>query len=266
MTVPPVFLAVTLLAVSAHDAIQSPESKRAAATFVFLGTVAASTSTETPTKDGRTVLVSVDQIYFQKGTFENQTGRQVEVLGATVPLNEKGRYVFYTDPVRFGERVAVSIVDVSAATDSNLGQSEAQMKQQTTDQALRREIEERAALAELVISGAVSEIRPSPSKPGRDTEHDPDFRVARVKVERPLKGKPAGAEIEFLFANSKDVQWFRAPKFRVGDRGVFFLQRPTGGVAPLAVSRVQFTVLDPLDFRPARDLPTVEAVLRTAPK
>jgi len=262
MTLPPIIFAVLLAWVAAQPSSQALESKRAAATFVFLGTVASATSTAPTSAEARSVLVVVNQVYLQKGKFEDQTGRQVEVVGAPTPLKEKSQYVFYTDPVRFGERVAVTVVDISAASESSAGQQAAQIKQQITEAAQRREIEERAALAELVISGVVTDVRPLERTATRDSEHDPDFRVARLKVERALKGKPAGGEIEFVFANSKDVQWFQSPKFRVGDRGVFFLQRPTQDVAPLIVSRVRFTVLNPLDFRPARDLQTVEAVLK----
>jgi hypothetical protein len=207
------------------------------------------------------VLVVVNEIIFQKGTFENQTGRQVEVVGAPSTVKEKAQYVFYTDPVRFGDRVVVNVIDVSAAGAPPAGQPAAAMKQQVAEAAERRAIQERATLAELVLSGVVTDIRPLESAVARDTEHAPDFRVARLKPERALKGKPPG-EVEFVFANSKDVQWFQAPKFRNGDRGIFFLQRPSQDAARMGVSSTRYTVLHPLDFRPARDLQAVEAALK----
>lgn len=261
MTVRYFGLAVSLLLLPGLPAHGQATDNRASAPYVFLGTVTAPPSAATSPDAGR--LVVVDEIYLQRGTFENQTGRQVEVLGVPARLQAKTQYVFYTEPVRFGQRIVVRLVDVGESTGVAAASQGPDAKQQAADAFVRREIGERAALAELVISGTVSSVRQLARTPAtRDTEHDPDFRVAVVKVERALKGKPAGGDVEFVFAASKDVQWFQAPKFRIGDRGVMFLQRPAREATALGVSQQLLTLLHPSDYRPQAQLPAVEAALK----
>jgi len=260
MTVRHLGLAVSLLLLPGLPAHGQAPDNRASAPYVFLGTVTAPPSAGTSPDAGR--LVVVDEILLQRGTFENQTGRQVEVLGVPPRLQAKAQYVFYTEPVRFGQRIVVRLVDVGESTGVAAASQGANAKQQVADAFVRREIGERAALAELVISGTVSSVRQLARTATRDTEHDPDFRVALVKVERVLKGKPAGGEVEFVFAASRDVQWFQAPKFRIGDRGVLFLQRPAREATELGVSQQLLTLLHPSDYRPQAQLPVVEAALK----
>ena len=258
MTVRDLGLAVSLLLLPGLPA--HGQDNRASAPYVFLGTVTAPPSEGTGPDAGR--LVMVDEIYLQRGTFENQTGRQVEVLGVPPRLQAKAQDVFYTEPVRFGQRIVVRLVDVGESTGVGAASQGANAKQQAADTFVRREIGERAALADLVISGTVSSVRQLARTATRDTKHDPDFRVAVVKVERALKGKPAGGEVEFVFAASRDVQWFQAPKFRIGDRGVLFLQRPARAATELGVSQQLLTLLHRSDYRPQAELPVVEAALK----
>jgi hypothetical protein len=241
---------------------QELEKRRDAATYVFLGTVTAPSDSKTSPDAG--TLVTVNEIYFQKGTFEDQRGKQVEVLNAPAALAANARYVFYTEPVRFGQRIVVRVIDVAQATDTATAQQAAGMKQDIGAAFVQREIEERATLAELVLVGTVTAVRPLARGRAPESEHDPQFHVARLRVERELKGKTASAEIEFVFAASKDVQWFRAPKFRQGTRGVFFLQPPSEEVVRMGVERraARYTLLHPLDYRPVADISRAEAVLK----
>ncbi len=150
-------LAISLLLLPSLPAHGQVSENRASAPYVFLGTVTTPPSAGTSPDASR--LVVVNEIYLQRGTFENQTGRQVEVLGAPTRLQAKAQYVFYTEPVRFGQRIVVRLVDVSESTSEAAASQGANAKQQATDAFVRREIGERAALAELVISGTVSSVR-----------------------------------------------------------------------------------------------------------
>jgi hypothetical protein len=86
-----------------------------------------------------------------------------------------------------------------------------------------KELKERLATAELVVKGRITAIRKSTVRPKGLTEHDPDWHEADVKVEKILKGAPAES-VTFLFARSSDVMWYRAPKFAVGNEGIWLLQ------------------------------------------
>lgn len=258
-------LAVLSLLASMPAVGQEPEKRREAATYVFLGTVAPQTG-----KAGADtgVLVTVNEVYLQKGKFENQTGRQVEVLDSTTKLDEKARYVFYTEPIRFGQRITVRAIDVAQPPATAAAAPAARMKQDLGDAFARREIEERAALAELVVVGTVASVRPLERAGAPESEHDPQLQVARLKVEQTLKGKPTTGEIEFVFAASKDVQWFRAPKFSPSTRGVIMLQRAAAAkdaakeMARYKIEGQRYVVLHPLDFRPVADIPLVQSALK----
>jgi hypothetical protein len=265
MTAGRLTLAVLSLLTSLPVLGQEPEKRREAATYVFLGTVAPQ-----PGKPGADsgVLVTVNEVYLQKGKFEDQTGRQVEVLDATTKLEETARYVFYTEPVRFGQRITVRALDVAQPPAAAAAVPADRMKQDVGDAFARREIEERAALAELVVVGTVASVRPLERGAAPESEHDPQLQVARLKVEQILKGKTTASEIEFLFAASKDVQWFRAPKFSPGTRGVIMLQRAAAAkeaakdMARYKVEAQRYVVLHPLDFRPAADIALVQSALK----
>ena len=244
---------------------QDPEKRREAATYVFLGTVAPQPA-KAAADSG--VLVTVNEVLLQKGKFEDQTGRQVEVLDATTKLEEKARYLFYTEPVGFGQRITVRAIDVAQPPAAAAAAPAARTKQDVGDAFARREIEERAALAELVVVGTVASVRPLERGAAPESEHDPELQVARLKVEQTLKGKTATGEIEFVFAASKDVQWFRAPKFRPSTRGVIMLHRASAAkdaakdMARYKVEAQRYVVLHPLDFRPVADIPLVQSALK----
>src|SRR5438876_238935 len=59
-----------------------------------------------------------------------------------------------------------------------------------------------------------------------------------VEVKEPSrlrKGARDGQEIVIRFPGSLDVAWYRAPKFKLGQEGTFFLQRDTLSGSPKAV-------------------------------
>jgi hypothetical protein len=68
------------------------------------------------------------------------------------------------------------------------------------------------------------------------------------------------------FASSRDVRWYTAPKFSVGDRGVWLLGAPLPAAPALATIAAElpadhYLVVDPDDFKPAEDAPTLLAAL-----
>lgn len=256
------FTTFAVLAPALAALAQTPEGGRAGATFVFLGTVAAPASARATEGVEPAVTVRVDAIYFQKGTFESQVGRDVSIVGASSRLRDRVQYVFYADPIQFGDRVTVRLLDLADAEPPTTARAAAAVQQESTRAFARRELQERLVQAELVVTGTVTRVAPLGAGAAPESEHLPDFRVARVKVERFLRGTASATELEFVFAASRDVQWYRAPKFRVGDRGIFLLQRGGGQGERPAVGRQRLTLLNPQDFRPLDDAALVEAVLK----
>jgi hypothetical protein len=125
------------------------------------------------------------------------------------------------------------------------------------------ELTQRLAQAEIVISGEVSATaRFAAQRPGFLSEHDADWWQATIEIETVEKGKVATKTIAVLFANSDDIAWYRSPKIKKGERGVWLLQnRDTLGkpVPGLAVVR-------PLDRQPITELARIRTLLKNANK
>jgi hypothetical protein len=154
-------------------------------------------------------------------------------------------------PLRVRSRLGLAAVAVTALllgtggalSDAHVRQS----RQGATDQALR----DRLTRAQLVVLGTVTvvrhvEVRPRPPI----SEHDPDWRDATIKVERPLKGSltPGTDTVHVLFPASRDVRWFQSPKFTQGQVGIFLLHL---GELPATVipktAEPAYTALNALD-------------------
>jgi hypothetical protein len=126
----------------------------------------------------------------------------------------------------------------------------------------------RIQAADMVVAGRVvsvqnATLQPTGARPVRITEHDPDWREAVVAVDTAMKGAQANERLLVRFPASIDVQWFNAPKFSVGQEGIFILKRDQVSGAPkalLAGAEVQpYTALGAQDVLPRAE---TERVLR----
>jgi hypothetical protein len=127
----------------------------------------------------------------------------------------------------------------------------------------------RAAQAELVVSGQVVEVRPAERLPGSPiTEHDPVWQEAVVQVDTVHKGAmaaDAGNQVVVRFAASDDVRWYQAPKFEVGQEGVWMLGKERARAALEEVGEAApeaYIVTDPADFVPKDQADKVRSVLK----
>lgn len=128
------------------------------------------------------------------------------------------------------------------------------------------EMMQRLAQAELVISGVASAPRryvapqaaAAATAPRRISEHDPDWWVSTVTVETVEKGVNPDKTKDVLFPNSRDIAWYRSPKIKEGDRGVWLLHNRDyrGKAVP------GHAVTHPLDFRPIEELNRVRSLLK----
>jgi hypothetical protein len=126
---------------------------------------------------------------------------------------------------------------------------------------------ERLAAAELVVTGVASEPRPftpramavlAEGEIPRLSEHDPDWWSTTITVDSVEKGDASGNTTEIVFANSHDIAWYRAPKVKAGDRGVWLLHnRDHRGKAVPALA-----ITHPLDFHPESEAPRLRALLK----
>lgn len=94
-----------------------------------------------------------------------------------------------------------------------------------------RDLHRRMESAAVVLSGRVKAVREpiEPERaagevPRRRTEHDPMWREAVIEVDEGIKGVRANTvEVTVRFSASQDILWLEAPKFEVGQEGVFIL-------------------------------------------
>lgn len=195
------------------DSISIPINAKEAS-LVFLGTVVK--PVDGGTKDAR--AVRVDRVYFQRGMFDDPTGSEVIVVGKDLPAS--GLYVFHVEPSQFGARIQAEL----KYAEPRKSYTEDEVKQ--LRHAKRKlELLKRVKGADLIFVGLVESTRPRQGKELSESEHDPVFTWATAKVGESLLGQVDGTNVEFLFAASKDVHWWRSPKPQKGANVMFLLRK-----------------------------------------
>jgi hypothetical protein len=231
--------------------------------FVFEATVeqlGASTASSFPATD-ETAVVRVTRILKSTSALAGYTGHRITLhLQAPVSVKVGDEAVFFTHGLHYGESLVVAelgnFVGNASAVEADLS-SAVQASQDA-------EITKRLAQAELVVTGVAS----APVRYGgalahampirKVSEHDPDWHVATVMVESVEKGTHAPKTADVMFANSMDVAWYRAPKIKAGDRGVFLLHNSDvyGRSVPASA------ITHPLDFRPLVEVDRIRTLIK----
>jgi hypothetical protein len=231
--------------------------------MVFKGTVkqqGAATMPQVPINN-KTLVVTVDEILKAPDTLQPFVSKDITVqLGEGQQATAGQQYVFFCQGWMFGESIALVAIGVAQATDLATKHATA-----AVSLAPDRAMTERIANAEMVISGRVVDVRDVPHNEPI-TEHDPKWREAIVHVDTVAKGQQPDTgqdTVVVRFAASKDIKWHRAPKFHVDQQGVWILGNAK---APLGLAAVggepnTYTVVDPRDFHPAKELPRVQSLV-----
>jgi hypothetical protein len=201
----------------------------------------------------RTIVARVDEIVHGPEILEDYTGQPITVqLGSRQNVTEGREYVFHTTGWIFGASLAVVCLSVSPAVAGAVQRAQAAISSRSA-----RAVSARASRAELVVSGQVMQVRHVPRQPGAPiTEHDPQWQEAVVRVHQVARGSRArqSQDVTVRFAASPDVRWAKAPKFAVGQEGVWMLGDKTKeGAAMRAAASVpknQYLVVEPEDFYP----------------
>jgi hypothetical protein len=230
---------------------------------VFIGTVlqTASSSVAEVEPAADTVVVRVDQVVSGAPAFHDHLGEPITVaLPDGVEVAEGDVHVFQAMAWIFGTGLAVRAISVgdqtvlAAALTSPDSPSSAEER-------LRR----RMASADRAVSGVVRQVSHVPTADDHPiTEHDPLWQDAIVDVHGQL-AQAAGAapsEVTVRFASSRDISWRDAPKFSVGERGVWLLGAPQPAALAAVTDELpadHYLLVDPDDFTPADDAPTLMA-------
>jgi hypothetical protein len=236
------------------------------AEFTFVGTVRGIGTSDVPTipASDATVTVEVEQVLHAPDALAGYAGQVVTVLLASAgSVTEGERATFFTTVLALAEGLGLAELEhhPADAAGGELAGRVAAAKGAVADQHLQ----DRIARADLVVSGRVVDVRPPPAEAllASDateprSEHDPYLQVAVIAVDSVVKGEQPAGETTVLFASSMDIAWYRAPKFAVGDQGVYLLH--SAETAPEVAPALRpggpavLVALDPLDVQPPGEI------------
>jgi len=276
----------------------SAEALAQKARFVFQGTIqqrGAATMASVPISD-QTLVVHVDRLIQAPQALTPYLGQDitVQLASSRTKLAVGQAAIFYTNAWLFGESIAVQAVGQLPVPQTPRAMATAAVTAAPHENLANRDLQQRLTTADTVVTGRVTAVRepvalpvdppgrlagaaaadkPAPTTSGPISEHDPAWREAVIAVQEVEKGATDRANIVIRFPSSDDVQWHRAPKFAVGQEGVFLLhEKQTQPVmtarglelaaAPGEAEEV-YLALDPADFQPAQQLPVVRTLIAT---
>jgi hypothetical protein len=221
------------------------------AKFIFRGTIEAVGSATMPeiTDVSNCIVVKVTDVISAPPGFTDWQGKSITVSvkqpGRQKPGNDR---IFYTNGWLYGKSMATLEIASQDSKEISRDQVLANLSQKQD-----RTIRERVRSTELIVSGQITQVG-EPTKGKLDSEHDPYWTTAVIRIDSIEKGRHQGPTVTFLFASSMDVMWENAPKFKTGDKGVWLLRRT--GQEPT------FKVIDKSDYFPPERLTYVRSLLK----
>jgi hypothetical protein len=249
-------------------------SPKDTAQFVFTGTVQRlnAATLKAVTDKEKTIVVVVNEIHRAPEALRDFAGHKITVELAKGERVKKGQQaVFYTNGWLFGESLAVRSVGhdpVKGAVIAAAGATSA-AGSEPARAAQEGKIRKRASEASLIVSGKVVAVgqpaapitAAAAGGPGDHepiSEHAPFWTEAVINVDKVHRGTVGKKQLVVRFPTSTDVRWYHAPKFQVGQEGVFMLNEDqVSGLESVGVTAAAFhpagtyTCLHPVDFVPA---------------
>ncbi|HKE30632.1 MAG TPA: hypothetical protein VKD65_02830 [Candidatus Angelobacter sp.] len=266
------------------------------ARFIFQGTVRKlKASNMSAIEDtSRTIIVRVDEIIQAPEALAGYVGQDITIkLSSGEKVKQGEQAVFYTNGWMFAETIAVESIGHRAVEETPLALSATRGGDPARTLA-DRDVQKRLATADVVVTGKVSSIRvPADAETGRPStarrmrsaeeeqtrrppisEHDAMWLDAVVEVADVEKGSHQKKEIVIRFPSSNDVRWYKAPKFRPGQEGVFILHKTRKSDQPStrrvaatvtdeeAETTEAYTALHPEDFQPLQQRAEIKTLIK----
>ena len=256
------------------------------ATFLFKGSIREVKSATLPgiPVDENTVVAMVDQVLEAPSNLAKLGGRRVTVkLSGRRKVAVGDELIFHAHGWIFGASVAVQSLKEEPIHDTRVHAAILSRGGDPVVHRQNRQIKHRFTTADVVVSGRVMMVRIPPdtasaagaasnaSSPantpepiGPVSEHTPHWREAHVEIDDVHKGEHTSQTVVIRFPASRDVRWYKAPKFEPGHQGFFMLRKHAAKEPPAAKrskkgSRTAtakaatanvFTALHPADFQP----------------
>jgi len=245
--------AVLILALGQDPKVVDLAAKSA---MVLRGTVTLLDSSTVSVRDtSNLAVVRLNEIVSGPPMLKAFVGKDITVkLLSPKDVKVGEQRVFFADPWIFGDSIGVievgsQLVQATAAAPQTLAQDVQRGRAEAQDRRLATKLEE----AQLVVAGRVTAVRPA-AKP-RLTEHDPQWTEADIQITDVLKGTATGT-VTIVFPASNDVMWFKAPKPKQGQEGVFILRTRIEGAATPRPA-----VAEAEDILPLAEVPRIKKLL-----
>lgn len=201
--------------------------------IVVRGSVARVNASDEPllAPNANTVVVKVSKMYIGSEISGDQSGRNITVILSRPSRFKPGEEAYFFGNPRFvGKSLTMADEGEIPATDARANSAEIQRGVQA-----RRDLPIRLRLnvADMVFRGKVEDVRTpeaseeTPRQSGGESgnEHDPEWRVATVRVLTPLRGVKEGVAL-IVFPSSNDIMWMNTPKPKIGQEAVFIAHKP----------------------------------------
>jgi hypothetical protein len=218
--------------------------------------VGVSTMPEVPASD-TTIVAVVESVYEAPEVLRFLAGKSITVITQDAGTLHVGQDVlFLATGWLYGESIAV--VEVGRESDVDYEGLPKHLKSEA--EAARDEaLLERIRSAEVVVAGKVVATRPMQAlNLGNASEHAPMWAEATIQVTSLAKGTVSADEVRMVYPESLDVKWYRAPKYRVGQDGVWILRKQR--IEELG--REELTALNLLDFHSMDSLNRIRGLIR----
>jgi len=189
----------------------------------------------------KTAVIRVERVHHSTRPLSKCAGHQVTVRFRDAEALAVGkRLVFFTNPILYGETIAVDEVGhVDAPDDPGIIERVVQDK-------VERGLAEHLGKADAVVQGRVVSLTSAPTAAAeRRSRRDPNWWIAVIQVIRTLKGEVTD-EISVRYPNGRYSPWHRSPKPLRGQEAIWVLHRDG-----LEVGGVSLALRHPLDVHPA---------------
>lgn len=186
---------------------------------------------------------------------------QITVKFQNIDKVRKGQVIIvYGNVWLTNESIAVTEIAHEVIGENNLTPDNYKEEMKKSQQrATMQKIKNKAAKSELVISGTVLGIKKMQVDYPAESEHNPEWVLAEIKVGESMKGdKGPGSVVTIAFPGSQDVMWFNSPRFKEGSNGIWFLSRENLGFKDVK----HFTVTTMDQVRDIKDIELVKQSLR----
>ena len=221
--------------------------------------VATSTMLELPASDTTTV-VRVTEVYQSPELLRFLRGKSITVVTRDTGSLRKAQEVFVSRRCGSMERALRSSSSqgkLVAWTTLKLRRRISSEAETAKDDALERA--SASPTRRLVVAGKVIGTRAvQVLDPATMSEHTPMWRAAIIQVINVEQGSLQSNQVEVLYPQSRDVMWYKTPKFHAGQEGVWILRSQRID----DINREGFTALNPLDFHSTQGLEHIRRLIR----